>query len=521
MFPAKDWQGWASGCLGVLRRGGSPSSKTLADLDDDYSQAMARSVALAIQRLTISPETDQHDERLTAAICRKVRVGVSDGAAAAQKALRFLATGQMPNMLCLGRDWAHAVSVATKGALLADDDFREWWSDVFDARHALVPDIKNSEEWTEMLLLCQRRALRSVNVQGGDLKKVIRVMSFAKQRFDSCGTPQRQFCCMVVAIAMLLAYVASDSRKKAEVRARARKRLLQMPRQILTAGLSATYSDETIRFIRLFDVGDHDPAVTWRQWRDFEARCSTLFLEGHVFCQPEEGQTCLQIALDQAKSAEPIYYEDGEVVQLNVKPSVERAQAAADSIHGVTDAMLGRLDVEFSDQKVSMLFTPFDLTRWHKAFSADENHLKIPLQNLRRDTAEMFKVWLLDVSEGARELESAARKLRRQEMTFLTTTPRDNRAVWFKTLEPGFASDLCAGFRVLPEMVKIYISALDSTCGIERGLGSLKQILEAHVGPMDEDGHTIAYLMDMRLGGAWLRVRLSHSAEGGCWRVGM
>ena len=73
---------------------------------------------------------------------------------------------------------------------------------------------------------------------------------------------------MVVAIAMLLAYVASDSRKKAEVRARARRRLLQMPRQILTAGLSATYSGETIRSIRLFDVGDHDRAVTWRQWRE-------------------------------------------------------------------------------------------------------------------------------------------------------------------------------------------------------------------------------------------------------------
>ena len=94
----------------------------------------------------------------------------------------------------------------------------------------------------------------------------------------------------------------------------------------------------------------------------------------------------------------------------------------------------------------------------------------------------------------------------------MTTTPRDNRAVWFETLVPGFADDLFdGGFRVLPEMVKIYISALDSTCGIERGLGTLSSLLDAHVGPMDEDGHTIAYL----------RVRLSHSAEGGCWGVGM
>ena len=500
MFPAKDWDGWTSGCLGVLRRGGSPSSKTLADLDSDYSQAMANSVVLAIQRLTISPDTGLHDQQLTEAICRKVRVGVSDGAASAQKALRFLATGPMPNMLCLGRDWAHAVAIATKGALLADDDFREWWNDVFDERHALVPDIKNSEEWTEMLLLCQRRVLGSVGVQGGDLQKVIHVMSFAKQRFDSCRTPQAQFCCMVVAIAMLLAYVASDSRKKPEVRSRARRRLLQMPRQILTAGLSATYSDEMIRLIRLFDVGDHDPAVTWRQWREFELRCRKLFLDGHVFCQPEEGRTYIQIALQQAKSAEPIYYEDGKVVQLYVRPSTERAQATADSIHGVTEAMLGRLDVEFSDEKVVVLFTPFDLMRWHKAFLAGENEL--PMQNLRRHCAKMFSVWRLDSSLGVRELESAAKKLRRQEMTFLRTTPRDNRAVWLETLKPDFASDLfTAGFQVLPEMVEIYISTLDSTCGIERSLGTLKELLDAHVGPMDEDGHTIAYLMDMRLGG--------------------
>ena len=111
MFPATDWQGWASGCLGVLRRGGSPSSKTLADLDDDYSQAMAASVVLAIERITTSPETGFHDEGLTEHICRKVRVGVSDGAAAAQKALRLVATGPMPNMLCLGRDWSWPIAV--------------------------------------------------------------------------------------------------------------------------------------------------------------------------------------------------------------------------------------------------------------------------------------------------------------------------------------------------------------------------------------------------------------------------
>ena len=518
LFPAKSWDGWASGCLGVLRRGGAPSSKNLADLDDDYSKAMADSVVLAVQRLTLDPETGLHDQELTDSICRKVRAGVADGAACAQKALKFLATGPMPNMLCLGRDWAHAISIATKGALQAEDDFREWWDDVFNARHALVPDIKNSEEWSEMLLLCQRRVLGSVGVQGGDVGKVIRVMSFAKQRFDSCGTPQRQFCCMLVAIAMLLAYVASDSRKKPEVRARARKRLLQMPRQIFTAGLSASYSDEMIRFIRLFDVGDHDPAVTWRQWRAFEARCRALFLEGHVFCEPEDGRTCLQIAIEQARTAEPIYYEDGKVLKLYVKPSAEHAQATADSIHCVTEAMLGRLEVEFSDDKVSMLFSPFDLTRWHTALLAGENEL--PMQNLRRHIAKMFFAWRLD-DKGAEELESAAKKLRRQEIEFLRTTPRDNRTVWLKTLEEGFADDLFSvGFQVLPTMVKIYFSVLDGTCGIERFLGALKHILDAHIGPLDEDGHTLAYLMDVRLDGPCSETDLATQPAGDVGTLG-
>ena len=69
-------------------------------------------------------------------------------------------------------------------------------------------------------------------------------------------------------------------------------------------------------------------------------------------------------------------------------------------------------------------------------------------------------------------------------------------------------------------MVKIYISALDSTCGIERGLGALKEVLEAHVGPMDEDGHTIAYLMDIRLGGPCSESDLATQPKGNVGKFG-
>ena len=58
--------------------------------------------------------------------------------------------------------------------------------------------------------------------------------------------------------------------------------------------------------MRLFDVQDHDPAVTARELRKFVGRMQTLFLDGHIFVEPEGvgagiTDTCLNIALRQAK----------------------------------------------------------------------------------------------------------------------------------------------------------------------------------------------------------------------------
>ena len=50
-------------------------------------------------------------------------------------------------------------------------------------------------------------------------------------------------------------------------------------------------------------------------------------------------------------------------------------------------------------------------------------------------------------------------------------------------------------------MLDIYLSAADSTCGIERDLGALTRILEAHAGPTDEAGSTISYCTELFLDG--------------------
>jgi hypothetical protein len=116
-----------------------------------------------------------------------------------------------------------------------------------------VPDIQNSDEWATKLALCQKLVLGRAGDQGGGLDRVVKDLHFAKQRFDSYAVPQRHFCCMVVAISLLLAYQASDWRNKKEVRDRARRRLEEMPDHLFTAGVSASYSEEMLRFARLFD----------------------------------------------------------------------------------------------------------------------------------------------------------------------------------------------------------------------------------------------------------------------------
>ena len=86
------------------------------------------------------------DEALLKAIFLKVHIGVADGGTCVQKCLRFLATGVMPNMRLIIRDRAHIIRNSTRDPLLADATFNEFWEDMFNSKHALVPDLKNSDE---------------------------------------------------------------------------------------------------------------------------------------------------------------------------------------------------------------------------------------------------------------------------------------------------------------------------------------------------------------------------------------
>ena len=508
------WKGSVSGCLGVLKRGGDFEKKVLEDVDEDYSRAMATSIVRLIEKLC------DGDAAKTKAICDKVVIAVADGDAKTQKALKFLATTSMHNLRWAGRDRAHALRIATGGALTAEQHFKEWWDDVFDARHALVLDIRNSEEWTAKLILCQKAVLRESGSQGGACIAVQRVINFAKQRYDSMASPQRQFCVMLIAIAMLLASVTSDWRVVAQTRERARARLLQMPDQVATIGLSASYSEEALIFVRGFDLGDHDPALTFSQAAKFIAKMRTLFLDGHIWDEERQGvreceSTLLEVALQQARSAAPIYYDGGKVLKLYRRLSPEEARRLCDSITAVVQAMIDRVEVELSADDLGVLFTCFDLQRWHAAnVAAQENSCRIKLDLLETQTRRMFRSWGFDGSLGVREFTSMAFKLLALEAEYLRAgAARDNCMAWAQILEDGFLEVNDKVTVVIP-MTRIYLIALDSTCGVERDLGVVTRALDAHAGPLDDNGDTLWDVTEVLLDGPTAELEL------GVWESG-
>ena len=130
--------------------------------------------------------------------------------------------------------------IATRYHLVAEAEFKRLWETVFDGEPALIKGVQTSDKLRSMLEACERRVLQVKAVQGGRLDRVLRHFSWAKQRFESFAGPQRKFCCLLIAVCMLLAAIAGDAREKRSRRERAEEAWESMtPEFPTTAGLAA------------------------------------------------------------------------------------------------------------------------------------------------------------------------------------------------------------------------------------------------------------------------------------------
>ena len=293
-----------TGVLCVLEQGGDGSTLSLNDVDRDHSEAMAKSVLHAIGQFC-TPLGQARDEDLFAHIRDSIATYTADGGSSVVKCGALL-QAQLPGLRLLVRDTAHMLRSTCNDPLTHVEVFADFWSDIFDARHALLPDLQNSEAWKAKLVMAQRHVLSSRGHMGGGIRVALRHLSFAKQRFDSAACPARKFCCLLSAIAITLAVVAEDHPLSKEVRHRAAMQLDKLtPERIVAAGLFADFSAEVLSFVRCVDASEHDFANLYRQADVFLKRLRRLLFDGLVLEESPAGwpvgaETCTVAGVRQA-----------------------------------------------------------------------------------------------------------------------------------------------------------------------------------------------------------------------------
>ena len=213
------------GVLAVIRSGGNVKSNTVASHDQDKSERMADTVIDAL-RQSCADVDNNIDEDLFTKVSAKVQHYVSDQGGSAHKCGQLLSRRpELGNLVWVSCDAAHQVRIASKDPLHANDGFRQQWDRLFNAKHALIPDIQNSDVWRSRLVAAQKvlhRAPAGPAVQAVpavpaakdnrmlEVDTVMRTFSFAKQRFDSSSTPMMKYCCILRATALVCAMQAAD-----------------------------------------------------------------------------------------------------------------------------------------------------------------------------------------------------------------------------------------------------------------------------------------------------------------------
>ena len=506
------------GLLFVLRRGGESASATAETYQDDYSDRMCESIVRGIRKLC-TPLGDVCDEQLLVRVLERIYTYVSDGAAPALKCGRLL-TRHCKNLVWILRDPAHAVRTSLESPIQIVDCYASFWEDIFDKRHALVPDVQNSDAWRSKLMAMQRHIIDSKGTQGARVDGVLRHLAFAKQRFDSCVGPARKFCILLAALAMLLISVACDWRADPKQRQRAQQQLDAMtPCRIVAAGLFADYTAASTSFVRFFDA-DYDIAQVRREKLNFLRRMKILFLDGHVLTAgsasvahglqlDQAGETMTHVAVQQAKEFGTMYYID-RAFCLWPAGAERDAERAVASMSDVVGAMRDRVEAELAMNSFLLQFSAFDLATWSSGVSLlgagaanRQNASQVFDMQVRRARAlagAHKAIEHAEVADGLVNFGAIAKFLCKAHRAEIRQRTLDNRVAWSKVLCRGRVPQrwVC---NVVRRLVEWYLSVCGLTGGVERNLGRLTKTLDAHNGPLSEDADVIQALLHLDMDG--------------------
>ena len=145
-----------------------------------------------------------------------------------------------------------------------------------------------SQKWNKLFVAIHEDNIRALAVLGAlghqPLAGVLRNVTFDKQRFDSTSGPVGKLALMLLPVATLLAYVASDRRHEIDQRQRATAMLQKLGTKFCIAiGVSADWGIICNWFVRLLDVAFHDIATSRSEIDIMIETLDAVFLEGRVF----------------------------------------------------------------------------------------------------------------------------------------------------------------------------------------------------------------------------------------------
>ena len=228
------------GCIDVVR------GSSMQELAQDYAERTCSRIMEMVD-LFATPLGDTEKDH---AVCDRFRTAtrsiVVDGALV--KVAHWLKEHHLPNIIVVCRDPAHMIRIACSEPLCRTGRFEQQHARLFTSRHALLKDVQFSECWRARLQACQELVVQQDGAQGGNVQSILRHFSYAPHRFESFAGPRRQYACLLQAIFLCLAGVATDVRQSADTRKRAEACMDSMtPRDILECGLAGDFGEICMR----------------------------------------------------------------------------------------------------------------------------------------------------------------------------------------------------------------------------------------------------------------------------------
>ena len=485
---------WVSGVIGCLD---TLHGDSMESLDEDYAEQTCAKIMDMIGKFATPLGLEGRYDAIYNKFRTATRSIIVDGALL--KSARVLRQKFLTGVILIGRDPAHMVRTSVSEPWIRTGRFEEQHRMLFSDKRALIKNVQHSDLFQARLQACQRDILAEHGSQGGGVVNVLRHFSFAPHRWESFAAPRRQYCCMLQAIFKCLGVIAGDWRVDKAKRVHAEKCMDDMSgAHAVEVGIAGDYSEACMRFIRLWDQPDKDPATSAKDIAEFRHLIDVLFVKGYILCDPGDadgesplerlggtaghcGRTITQIAFEQLMQAEHSHV----TVMGRQKRMWWRGnkEAVLDMMKEVKCAVQGafeRMDADFSPNSLYLCFEVFDLAAWQTILKADDVSES---QRLLRKGRLIFEALSLEWNEPS--FVTAVEAALACSAHVAPTTPKyvRNRAIWAVALASSQGPDPMHGASDLlwaEPALRFYWSYKDGTGDVERLLGNHTRFQGSH-----------------------------------------